>query len=316
MAIAVTGASGPFGRSSIEGLLLRGIPPEDLIAITRSPEKLSDLAAKGVSVRYGDFDDGGSMERAARGAETLLLISATLVGRRVPQHTAAINAAKAAGVAHVVYTSYTGKDPDGGVNPSLAVVDHRATEEVLFKSGLQWTILRNSQYSGAVVEAMAPNIMVTGRWLTSTGNGQIAQVSREDCVRAAVAVAAGAGDRNRIYEITGRELLNFREIAGVFTEITGQEIKLVDVDDEGMYGHFDSLRIPRSAHEGPAVENIPWCSDDMVSVEQSIRLGCMAVCTDDVEQLTGIRAASLREYLWKHAGDIRKLVQKPAQRIR
>jgi NAD(P)H dehydrogenase (quinone) len=311
MAIAVTGASGPFGRTSLEGLLDRGVPAEDLIAITRSPERLKDLAARGVSVRYGDYDQPESMLHAASGAETLLLISATLVGHRVPQHKAAIESARTAGVQHIIYTSYTGKDPLSGTNPSLAVRDHRATEDILLRSGLEWTVLRNSQYSEAVVEAMAPSIIIPGRWVTSTGQGRIAQVTRNDCVRAAVAATAGAGERNRIYEITGSELLTFREIAGIFTDITGREIEFVDTDDNGMYAHFDALGIPRTAHEPSAVKNIPWCSDDMVSVEQSIRLGCMAVCTTDVEQLTGRPAMSLREYLWENAYALRALVERP-----
>jgi NAD(P)H dehydrogenase (quinone) len=316
MAIAVTGASGPFGRTSIEGLLERGIPAEELIAITRSPERLQDLAAQGVSVRYGDFDDAESMLRAARGAETLLLISATLVGHRVPQHAAAIESAKTAGVQHVIYTSYTGKDPLSGPNPSLAVRDHRATEDILFRSGLDWTVLRNSQYSEAVIEAMAPNILIPGRWVTSTGEGRIAQVTRKDCVRAAVAAAAGAGERNQIYEITGSELLTFGEIAAIFTDVTGRAIEFVNTDDEGLYAHFDALGVPRTAHEGSAVKNIPWCSDDMVSVEQSIRLGCMAVCTTDVQRLTGTPAESLREYLWENSNALRALVERPEASLR
>jgi NAD(P)H dehydrogenase (quinone) len=291
VAIIITGASGNFGRSTIEGLLDR-MPASDLILVTRDPAKLQDFADQGAIIRRGDYDDYESLVAAFSGGETMLLISASKVGSRIPQHRNAINAAVAAGVAHVVYTSYVGKDGD---NPSLAVGDHRGTEALLTASGLAWTVLRNSQYTDAVIEAMAPLALQRSRWVASAQDGKMAQVWRDDCVASAVAVLSTSGHRNRIYDITGPELLSFREIAAIISEVAGRPIEFVPVDDEEMYAFFDGLGIPREAVPDQSVGDVPWSSDDMVSVERAVREGYMAVISDHVEQLTGRKPRSVRE---------------------
>ncbi|WP_221715609.1 SDR family oxidoreductase [Sphingobium xanthum] len=301
MAIIITGASGNFGRATIEGLLER-MPARELILVTRDPSKLQDLASQGATVRRGDYDDYDSLVSAFAGGDKMLLISASKVGSRIPQHRNAINAAKAAGVGHVVYTSYVGKDGD---NPSLAVGDHRGTEAMLAESGLDWTILRNSQYTDAVIEAMSPLALQRGRWIASAVDGKMAQVWREDCVASAVAVLSTPGHRNIIYNITGPELLSFREIAALISEVAGRPIEYVPVDDEGMYAFFDSLGIPREAVPDQTVGDVPWSSDDMVSVERAVREGYMAVISDDVEKLTGRAPKSIRAFALERQDDLR-----------
>ena len=302
MSIVVTGASGLFGRATVAGLLER-MPAGEIIAMTRQPAKLADMAAKGVDVRQGDFDDPDSLERAFAGAQKMLLISASLVGKRIPQHRNAIEAAAAAGVEHVIYTSYVGRGDDQ--NASLAVSDHRGTEKLLRESGRRWTVLRNTQYTEAVIEAQAPHALRTGRWIACAGDGRMAQVTREDCVACAIAVLTTPGHEDVVYNITGPELMSFRDIAAVISEIAERPIEYVVVDDEGMYAFFDSLGIPRDASKEEVVNGIPWSSDDMVSVERAIRLGQMEILTDHVQQLTGRRPQSLRALAWARRDELR-----------
>lgn len=301
MKIIVTGASGNFGRATVEGLLAR-VPAEALILVTRDPRKLADFAARGCEVRAGDYDLPQTLETAFAGGTRMLLMSASKVGSRIPQHQRAISAAAAAGVRRVVYTSYVGMD---GPNPSLAVSDHRGTEKLLRESGVSWTVLRNSQYIEAVVEAQAPHALRTGRWIASAADGKMAQVARTDCVAAAVAVLAGEGHDGKTYDITGPELLSFREIAAIVSDVSGCPIEYVVVDDEGMYAFFDSLGIPRVAVADQVVNAIPWSSDDMVSVEAATREGYLAVISDDVERLTGRKPRALRDMAVERAADLK-----------
>jgi NAD(P)H dehydrogenase (quinone) len=139
MRIVISGASGHFGSVATE-LLLDRIPPSDLTLVSRKPEQLARFAGLGVAVRYGDFDDPGALEKAFAGGDTLLLISGVKVGHRIPQHTRAIEAARAAGIGRIVYTSYLGTGPE---NTALVNKDHYGTEQVLMRSGTDWTIMRD-----------------------------------------------------------------------------------------------------------------------------------------------------------------------------
>ncbi len=292
MALIVTGASGNFGRAAVEGLLKR-VPAKDLILISRNPDKLARYAALGAQVRRGDFDDPASLATGFAGGHKMLMISAMRVGKRIRPHTNAVEGAVKAGVQHIVYTSTIGADAD---NPSLAVSDHRATEEVLRNCGVAWTALRNSQYTDALIEAAAPIAIASGRWVSSSAPGKIAPVVRQDCVDCAVSVMAGSGHENTVYNITGPELLSYQEIARIVAEVSGTPIEYHAVSDDEMYAMFDSMGIPREPVDDQVVGSVPWCSDDMVSYERSIREGRFAVISDDVRRLSGHAPQSVRAF--------------------
>lgn len=295
--IAMTGASGQYGRSATDKLIAMG-RARDLILITRSPAKLADREQAGCVVRYGDFDKPETLQAAMRGADRLLLISGTRVGARVQQHRAAIDAAAAAGVRHIVYTSFVNVDQ---ANPAIVTIDHRATESLIKSSGLDWTFLRDAHYADAMILNAGPGFIASGVWLTSTAGGREAMVWREDCVASAVAVLTQPGHENKAYPVTGPNSETFAQVAAMLSEITGHPIKLVESDDAGMYAHFDALGIPREPVDDQTVAGIPWNSDDMVSFERSIREGFLDVCTDDVRRLTGRKARSVRELIEANA---------------
>jgi NAD(P)H dehydrogenase (quinone) len=270
------------------------LSPADLILISRSPEKLKTYAARGCQVRQGDFDDAAGLEAAMRGAEKLLMISGTRVGFREPQHTNAVNAAKAAGIGHIVYTSFIAAHDD---NPSMAVKDHIFTEDLLRQSGVAWTALRDAQYADAVLDAMGPLAIRSGRMVSLARDGAMAFVCREDCVRSAVAVLIGGGHENKSYNITGPELITYGSVCALLSEISGREIEFIDTDVDGLYAMFDALGVPREPVDDLTVANFPWNSDDMVSFEVAVRDGHFAVISDDVERLTGAAPRSLRDLL-------------------
>lgn len=301
MKLLVTGASGQYGRAALDGLLEQ-VPAQDLIALTRTPSKLEAYAARGVEVRHGDFDDGPGLIEALHGAERMLMISTGRVGRRVPQHQRAIEAARAAGVGHIVYTSFIGISDE---NPALVIRDHGPTEALLAASGMAYTALRDSQYSDALVEAVGPNAVAAGEWHSATGEGYIALVTRADCVACAVAVLTGAGHENRIYNITGPDRLRHSDAVAIIAEIAGKAIRYIPVSEDEMYARFDAMGIPRESIDDHMVKGFAWSSEDMVSFEAAIRTGHFDVISDDVERLLGRKPESFRAFALRHADMLR-----------
>lgn len=297
MAIIVTGATGAFGRAAT-ALLLEKVPPQELILTTRKPEQLVDLASRGVKVRKADFDYPETLAAAFSGGDRMLLISTARVGTRVGQHENAIKAAVKAGVQHIVYTSVMSADKPG--NPAIVKLDHRATEEIVEKSGAAWTFLRDSQYAEAIAMAVIPPALASGTLPDNCHDGQIAFVSRDDCVASAVGVLTQPGHENKAYDITGPELLSFPKAVAMASAMTGKAIQYKPVSDDDMFAYFDSLGVPRHASDDPTKGPIPWSSDDMVTFGQSIREGYFNVITDHVEKITGRKPRPLREVLQQY----------------
>jgi len=289
--IIVSGASGQFGNAAAR-MLLERVPAEDLVLLSRTPDNLADLAQQGAQVRRADFDDPASLDAAMEEGERLLLISTVRVGSRVAQHTAAVEAAKAAGVKHVVYTSLLGVRTPG--NPSVEGFDHIATEKMIEASGLAWTHLRNSLYAEAVATAMAIPALLAGHKPENAGRGRVPIVSRDDCVATAVGVLIQDGHANTALDVTGPELWALPDAMALVSEMAGKPIEVESVDDEAMYAYFDSLGVPRKASDVIPDGPIPWASEGMVTFGQSIREGFMDIESNDVERITGRKPRSLR----------------------
>ena len=300
--IVITGASGNYGRGLTDRLIAAG-RAADLILITRTPAKLVDRAAQGCTVRYGDFDKPETLAEAVQGAYKMLLISGTRVGARVAQHKAAINAAAAAGVRYIAYTSFIGIDDPA--NPAEVRHDHAETEALIRASGMAWTMLRDAHYADAMIVMAGPQVMQSGQWVSNAGEGLEAMVWRDDCIASAAAVLTGDGHEGQVYNITGPELQTFRDVAAMMAEITGCPVEYVSTTDDEQYAMFDAMGIPRSPVDDQTVAGLPWNSDDMVTFGQAIREGFLQICSDDVERLTGQRARSVRQMIEDNAEMLR-----------
>jgi NAD(P)H dehydrogenase (quinone) len=306
MNIAITGASGQFGRRAAE-LLIERVDPRTLILVTRRPEGLAEFAARGAQVRLGDFDRPETLVPAFAGAHRMLMVSTDSVGgKRLRQHRVAIAAAREAGVKHIAYTSFVGAVPE---NPAISAIEHVATEKMLRESGLAWTMLRDSQYSEAMALFAAPGALMSGQWLSAAGEGRIALISRDDCIACAVAVMAapaGSGHENQVYDITGPELLSYRDCAVLAAEIGDRPVAYTVCDDDAKLAFFDALGVPRRiVGDEPISGPIPWPSEEMVSFERAIREGRFEILSDAVVQLTGRSPRSLRQVFEQHAAAIR-----------
>jgi NAD(P)H dehydrogenase (quinone) len=220
--ITVTGASGQLGRLVVEALLKK-LPAGEIVAAVRNPEKVADLAARGVQVRQADYDQPASLVAAFKGADKLLLISASEVGRRVPQHRAVIDAAKAAGVGLLAYTSILHAD----TSPLPLAAEHKETESLIRASGLPAVILRNGWYTENYMAGI-PSALQYGVVLGSAKQGRIASAARADFAEAAAAVLTQENQAGRIYELAGDESYTLGELAA---EIAGQSGKVVAYQD-------------------------------------------------------------------------------------
>lgn len=297
--IIVTGASGQFGSAAAKRLL-ETVPAEDLVLLSRTPDKLAPFAEAGAHVRHADFDDPASLSAAMEGGERMLLISTVRVGSRVEQHTHAVEAAVAKGVRHVAYTSILGCGAPG--NPSVEQFDHLATERMIERSGLAFTHLRNSLYAEAVATAMAIPALTAGHKPENAGQGRVPIVSRDDCVAIAVGVLTQEGHADKAYDVTGPELWTLPDAMALVSQMAGKPIAIEPVDDEGMYAYFDSLGVPRTASDVMPDGPIPWASEGMVTFGQSIREGFMDIASDAVERVTGRKPRPLRSVLEQYRG--------------
>ena len=292
MSLIVTGASGHFARMATQ-MLLERVSPSELICVTRSPASLAALVSRGVRVRQGDFDKPETLGAAFDGGTRMLLISTLSVGRRAEQHIRAINAAAAAGVRHIAYTSSGGANPK---NPALVIPDHLKTERALKDSGLAYTILRDSLYIEAPLHQIAPRALASGVWTTSSGEGRVGFVAKEDCVACAATVLTTAGHENRTYEITGTDLLSFRDVARIASGVDGRPIDYRVVSDDEMGAMLAAAGVPQRYEEGMFTAGVGTSSiDDIVSYEQGIRGGYFAMKSDDVRHILGRAPISLRD---------------------
>lgn len=215
MTIAVTGATGQLGRLVIDKLKGK-LPASGMVALARSPEKGADL---GVPVRVADYARAETLGTALAGVDTLLLISSSEFGQRLPQHRNVIAAAKQAGVRWIVYTSLLHAD----TSPLDLAVEHRETEQILKASGIPFTILRNGwyheNYAGSIAGAVAG-----GALIGSAGDGKIASAARADYADAAVAVLTGAGHEGKTYELAGDTAYTLADLAAEISRQVGKEI--------------------------------------------------------------------------------------------
>lgn len=215
MTIAITGATGQLGRLVVARL--KGTTAADrLVALVRTPAKAADL---GIAARQADYSNPATLASALAGIDTLLLISSSEIGQRTAQHRNVIDAARQAGVKHIVYTSLLHAD----TSPLDLAVEHVETERLLKASGIAHTVLRNGWYTenhtGSVPAALAG-----GAFIGSAGAGRISSAPRADYAEAAATVLTGTGHQGKTYELAGDESYTLADLAAEVSRQTGQQI--------------------------------------------------------------------------------------------
>lgn len=268
MSIVVTGATGHLGRHVVEQLLEK-VPAEQITAVVRDEKKAADLAARGVRLAVADYNAPETFDTLFAAGDKVLLISGNeFANDRVRQHTVVIEAAKAAGVALLAYTS-----APGSLKATLAD-DHRATEKALLASGLPYTLLRNGWYHENYTEQLAP-VLEHGAVVAAAGAGRVSSAARADYAAAAVAVLTGEGHENRTYELGGDEAWSFAKYAAELSRAAGREIVYNAVTEEVMVGILVGAGLPEPL------------AAILAGVDPSIARGELVVDSGDLSRLIG-----------------------------
>ena len=214
MTILVTGSTGHLGRLIVAALLQRGVDPQAIRGGARDLAKGADL---GVPVVRLDYTDQESVAAALDGVDTGVLVSGSEVGQRVAQHRAVIDAAKAASVSKLVYTSA----PKATTSTLVLAPEHKATEELIAAAGIPAVILRNNWYTENYAADLA-RAAETGTLSAGTGDGRVASASRKDYAEAAAVVAIEDGHLGAVYELGGDVAWSYAELAAAMAEVTGR----------------------------------------------------------------------------------------------
>ncbi|MDQ0811857.1 NAD(P)H dehydrogenase (quinone) [Streptomyces sp. B3I7] len=268
MSIVVTGATGHLGRHVVEQLLEK-VPADQVTAVVRDESRAADLAARGVRLAVADYNAPETFDGLFSAGDKVLLISGNEFAKgRVQQHTVVIEAARAAGVALLAYTS-----APVTLKASLAD-DHRATEQVLLTSGVPYVLLRNGWYHENYTEQLAP-VLEHGAVVHAAGEGRLSSAARADYAAAAVAVLTGEGHENKTYELGGDEAWGFAEFAAEVSRQTGREIGYTAVSAEEYTGILTGAGLPEPA------------AAMFAGVDVAIANGELEITTGDLSRLAG-----------------------------
>lgn len=236
--IAITGATGQLGHLVIEQLL-KTVPANQIVAIVRNPAKADALSQQGVVVRQADYADEAAFTAALGGADKLLLISSSEVGQRAAQHQNVINAAKAAGVKFIAYTSLLHAD----TSPLGLHVEHVQTEKALAESGVPYALLRNGWYTENYL-ASVPPALEHGVFIGAAGEGKIASATRADYAAAAAKVISEEGHAGKVYELAGDNAWTLSELAAELSKQSGKKVAYQNLSEADFAATLKGAGLP------------------------------------------------------------------------
>ena len=236
--IAITGATGQLGQHVIESLL-KTVPASQIVAIVRNPAKATALSQQGITVRQADYSDEAAFTTALQGIDKLLLISSSEVGQRAPQHRNVINAAKAAHVKFIAYTSLLHADR----SPLGLADEHVATEKMLAESGIAYALLRNGWYTENYL-ASAPAALEHGVFIGAAGEGKIASATRADYAAAAARVISEDGHAGKIYELAGDAGWTLSQLAAELAKQSGKKVVYQNLSEADFAAALKGVGLP------------------------------------------------------------------------
>ncbi|MDO7874454.1 SDR family oxidoreductase [Hymenobacter sp. ASUV-10] len=281
--IAITGATGHLGQATIQALLTQ-VPASEIIAVVRDPQKAAALQAQGVQVRPGDYNDQASLTAAFAGADKVLLISTveTELELRRQQHLNAIEAAKQAGVAHLIYTSVVNPSAE---SPFVASPGHAATEADLRASGLSYTIFRNTLYLDLLPGLIGESTLPSGKYHSAAGKGKVSYALRSEIGEALANAMTSSGHENQVYDIAPAPAYSMRDVAQTLSEVSGQPVEYVAISNDDLKAALRQHHLPE-----PVVELLAGMTQAMEQDEFNLD-------SPAFEQLLGRKPTNLQQFL-------------------
>jgi NAD(P)H dehydrogenase (quinone) len=281
--ITVTGATGGLGGRVARRLADRGVGQR---LVVRDPTRAPELS--GAEVAVAGYDDPEALRRAFDGTRTLFMVSASEARDRVRLHAGVVDAAAAAGVERVVYTSFFGAAADCTFTFGR---DHWHTEELLRASGMGHTFLRDNLYIDFLPLLAGADGVIRG----PAGDGRVAAVTRDDIADVAVAALLDDGHGGRGYDLTGPEALTLAEVAEELSRAAGRPVGYHPETLEEAYASRASYGAP------------DWEVEGWVTTYVAIANGELERVSGDVAAVAGHPPASLAEFLRANPDSYRHL---------
>ncbi|MFA0964475.1 SDR family oxidoreductase [Roseivirga sp. BDSF3-8] len=283
--IVVTGATGEYGTHVINHLLNKGVAPSDLAALVRNEEKAAGLKEKGIALRKGDYMNYASLVKAFEGVDKLLFVSGSEVETREEQHRNVVNAAKEAGVGHVVYTSFLSNTPLEESAIAFLQETHAKTEKWLKESGLTYTILQNALYMDMIPMFAGENVLESGVIMQPAEQGKSSSVLREDLAEAAAVVLTTEGHENKTYPLANNEAVSYQDIAEAITAASGKKVTYTSPSPEEFKNEMKKYGVP----------------DEYIGMFTAFSVaranGELEVNDDSLEKLLGRKPVTAREFI-------------------
>ncbi|RYY71791.1 MAG: SDR family oxidoreductase [Chitinophagaceae bacterium] len=282
--ILITGATGHFGKATIQHLLNNGIPAKNIAALVRDENKAADLKSSAVNIVVGDYDDKASLVKAFSGIDKLLFVSGSDVVKRGEQQKTVVAAAKEAGVPYILYTSFERSTEDGSSPVAFIAGSHLETEKDIKASGIPYTFFRNNLYADFIPMFIGEKVLENGVYWPS-GEGKLSAAVRDEMAEAAAKVLASDGHEGKEYFISTEENVSFKDVADIISEASGKEVAFISPTQAEYKATLTAAGVPSEY------------VNMFAGFAEAIRQGEFETRQHDLSRLLGRKATSVKEFL-------------------
>ncbi|MBD3892182.1 SDR family oxidoreductase [Olleya marilimosa] len=285
--ILVTGATGEFGKHAVQQLMKKGVNNSEISVLSRSMEKANNYKEDGITVKIGDYTNYDSLVKAFEGVDKLLFVSSNEIENRAEQHENVVNAAKAAGVKHVAYTSFMRNQEIDDSAIAFLQDSHLKTENWIKESGMTYTFLQNATYLDMLPMFIGEQVLETGVIMQPAQNGKSSLVLRQELAEAAAVVLTSDGHENKEYPLVNNQAISYNEVAETIAQISGKDITYQSPSPEEYQATLKKYGVP----------------DEYIGIFTAFSVaqanGELEMSDNSLEKLIGRKPKTAKEFLTK-----------------